>query len=346
MAHIPLSRNDIRKVRARWGASSAPRTWAKPLLPAKASEQDWLEARREARPGWWRIGASEIAAVLDVSPHTSAFALWWAKQATWARPEPNDAMVFGHKLEKVIGEIWAERHPETMLCRPGAALYGHREWAREWLVCTPDFLAVCESPTTIATLDGSTLLTIEPVECKSDEGGKGWGKPGTDEVPFHHKVQVYVQCEILGASRGHLMRLAGKKATSYVLPYDDAAKALMDTWCGEAVTFLQSLRDNVMPDIDGHPSTTDALQHIHAGYVPDKTTVLPVELANDYRHWHAETARVKEEFETVKNQIRAALGDAQTGLDGEGNRVVRRTIYKKRGYEVGPQEVDELRRLS
>lgn len=340
LGHIPLSRTDAGKAKARWAA--VPRTPAVPLLKAGASEGAWLEARRRgANPpnAGWRIGASELAAVLGTSPHTSAFSLWWAKQDTWVRPEANTAMVVGHKLEDVIGQLWAEQHPEMLLCRPGSALYGHPDPLHQWLVCTPDFVAVAEN------LDGPGVH-VEPVECKSDEGGKGWGKPGTDDVPDHHRVQVYVQCEILGAPRGHLMRLAGKRPAAYVLPYDDAARTLMAGWLGQGAEFIQSLVVDDPPEPDGHKATTETLQQLHAAYVDGKTIALPAALIAEFCLAHEQADAAKAELEESKNRIRAALADAQFGTDTGGNKVVKRNIYKRRGYEVGPAMVDELRRIT
>jgi predicted phage-related endonuclease len=339
--HIPLSIADRKKAKARWGR--VPRTAARPVLKRGATESEWLAARRRDG-GRWRIGASELAAVAGCSPHTSAFSLWWAKQDTWVHPEANTAMVVGHKLEDVIGGLWAETHPEMLLFRPGSALYGHPDPVHDWLVCTPDFLAV-RDVREIETGAGP-LLVIEPVECKSDEGGKGWGKPGTDEVPEHHRIQVYVQCEVLGAKRGHLMRLAGKRPAAYVLPYDREARAFMADLLAQGAAFIQSLADDIPPDLDGHKATTEALQTIHGAYVEGKTVTLPGALIAEFQLAHDQLDTAKAELDESKNRIRQALADAQLGTDAAGSKVVKRNIYKRRGYEVGPAMVDELRRMS
>lgn len=344
--HIPLSRTDARKARARWGA--VPRTPALALLHKGAPEEEWLQARRQSPAGRWRLGASELAAVLGESPHTSPFALWWAKQETWVRPDPNAAMTIGHKLEDVIGELWAEKHPEMQLCRPGSALYGlapHPDHDFDWLVCTPDFLAVVGDFAN-GWLDAPTGCHVEPVECKSDEGGTGWGAPGSDQVPEHHRVQVYVQCEILGAPRGHLMRLAGKRATSFVLPYGQDQREELLCWLVEGDRFLKSLYDDNPPDVDGHASTTSTLQRIHAAYVDGKTVALPAADVADYLSASERFAEAKAARDEARNVIRAALKDAQIGTWPDGKKVVKRNIYKRRGYEVAPTMVDELRRMS
>lgn len=333
---VPLSSGDARKAVARFGTS--PRTAAIPLLPAKADEADWLAARRRDGDGGWRIGASELAAVLGISPHASPFSLWWSKQDSWVQPETTRQQSIGHLLEPLIGQLWAEEHPEMLLCRPGFALFG-QPYEHRWLVCTPDFLAVRAD-------DLADRVRVEPVECKSDDGGKGWGTPGTGEVPAHHRVQVYVQCEVFGARRGHLMRLAGKRPTAYVLPYDDAARAEMAKWLEAGRRFVGSLEAGEPPEPDGHEATTRALTELNPAYVEGSTRLLPAALIGEYRRLHTLLDNVKRQYEAAQNRVRQTLGDAQIGIDPAGNQVVKRLVYKRRGYEVGPSMVDQLRRLS
>ena len=47
------------------------------VVPADAPEAVWLAARREG------IGASEISAVLGISPWESPFSLFWRKVNAW-----------------------------------------------------------------------------------------------------------------------------------------------------------------------------------------------------------------------------------------------------------------------
>src|SRR5262245_52949583 len=63
----------------------------------------WLEARRKG------IGASEIAAVLGISPWESPFSLYWRKVNGWDY-EPSSEMEWGTRLEPVIAEKYANNH--------------------------------------------------------------------------------------------------------------------------------------------------------------------------------------------------------------------------------------------
>lgn len=129
---VPIHSGDARLAVRRYGAS--PRTAATPVLPLEQyGSQAWLDARRAM------IGASEMAAVLGISPHASPFSLWWSKQEGWD-VEQTFSMRVGHFLEPVIAELFAEDRPDLLVCRAIGSLWRHPEV--DWLGCTPDYLAV------------------------------------------------------------------------------------------------------------------------------------------------------------------------------------------------------------
>lgn len=346
---VPLSNPDAKRAVAIFGRS--PRVPAVPLLPPNPPEDVWLTTRR--RDGdTWRIGASELAAVLGISPFASPFSLWWAKQDDW-QTEQTDAMKIGHKLEDTIGELFAEERPDLMVCRSNAGLWGHP--VHDWMVCTPDFLAVAGDLPTCPQEDvpgGSDVISmrrsvdvrVEPVECKSDEGGTGWGTPGSGDVPAHHRVQLLVQCAIFDAPRGHLVRLAGKRFTRYVVEYDDAARADLEQWVKAGEAFVADLVAGVSPDIDGHDATQDTLIRLHPAVDEGTTEMLPVDLAEAYERLHGELDAAKARYAEVCNRVRDRMGRAQYAVDPDGRRIAQRLVFKRRGYEVAPGQVDMLRR--
>ena len=67
---------------------------------------EWTEARRT------RLGGSEIAAVLGLSPWTSPFTLWHVKAGS-VEPEPGNRWTeWGHRLEPVVAAKFLDEHPE------------------------------------------------------------------------------------------------------------------------------------------------------------------------------------------------------------------------------------------
>ena len=158
--NVALRRGDARRSIARFGF--APRVAGVPALPPDATEAAWLAARRTL------VTASEMAAVLGLSPHDSPFSLWWRKQPDWPDLEQTVNMHIGRMLEDVIGQLFSEAHPEAGLWRPGAALWTHP--VETWMGATPDYLSVWPEENHDG---GVAAVHVEPVECKSDEGGRG-----------------------------------------------------------------------------------------------------------------------------------------------------------------------------
>lgn len=345
--HPALMVGDARKCVARFGY--APRVQGVPVLPPDASEAAWLAARRPM------VTASEVSAVLGLSHYAdggSAFSLWWKKQPDWPGSPVTPNMHIGRKLEAVIGELWAEAHPEAGLWRPGAALW--RSPVEEWLGATPDYLSVWPDHGLVRetnavgglTFDGAPItgVRVEPVECKSDEGGPGWGEPGTAEVPAHHLAQVVTQCIVLGVPRGRIMRLQGKRVTEYVIDVREHDGLVADI-VTKGRAFHASLATGVAPDIDESEATARTLVELYPAFMAGTSEIISDDLARDYREAKAavKAAKALESFAT--NRIREALGraDAQYAVTADGKRVAARSHYKRRGYVVAPAEIDQLK---
>ncbi|MEV7264668.1 YqaJ viral recombinase family protein [Micromonospora aurantiaca] len=322
---VPLSTGDSRRAVARFGRS--PRTAAVPLLPPDADEQAWLDARRRG-PDGYRVGASEIGALLGISPWSSPFSLWWAKHYGWQTSRTRGQR-WGHKLESVIGEVFAEDMPELLVCRAGASLWQHP--VHTFATCSPDFLAVAAD---------DHGVHVEPVEAKSDRGGKGWGKPGTDQVPPHHRAQLLWQCAIFDAPRGHLVR----NDVPYVVEYDDAAREEVAGWLERAREFINSLDLGMPPEPDGHKATERALIEINPAVDEGETAIVPGDLATEYEVCHDRLKHAERQFAKAQNRLRAAMGRAELAMTPRGRVFAKRSVYKRRGYEVAPTLIDRLER--
>lgn len=94
-----------------------------------ADRDEWLEARQAG------IGASEIAAVLGISPYDSPFSLWWRKRNNWG-VDANAEMSTGTFLEGTIAS-WFKVHgdPNENLHIDHAGLYHHPD--RPWQMLMP-----------------------------------------------------------------------------------------------------------------------------------------------------------------------------------------------------------------
>lgn len=344
----PLFRGDARRCVQRWGTS--PRTRALPVLSYEDYGSDaWREARRV------RVGASEMAAVLGLSPYESPFSLWWKKQRGWFN-EQTLAMMIGHELEPIIGRLFARERPDLLVCRANGSLWTHP--AEAFMACSPDFIAVasdrelcthgadCEVHPDENRLhnfdDRPARVWIEPVECKSDEGGRGWGKPGTDEIPEHHRVQALQQCYVFDAPRGHVVRMAGKRFSTYTVELDDAARDDLYWWVKEAERFVESIDGGDPPAIDDHAATTETLKALSPS-LDDVPAPLPDELCNRYNRARRDVSNAKAAMRQVGNEMLAMMGSSRYGVRvSNGRRVAERRQFMRRGYTVEPRQVDAL----
>jgi predicted phage-related endonuclease len=327
MAAVNLLRGTAAaRCRARFGA--VPKSSALQLLPSTATGEQWRAARRE------RLGASELPTVLGVpGAYGSPFQLWWAKRSGWD-VEGTEEMSMGLRLEPVIGEVWAERNPEAMLFRPGAALFGHP--TLPWVCCTPDYLAVRRGVVEHGPVVRGEVIA-EPVECKAYEGGKGWGEKGTDQVPPHIAVQVRVQCAILGARQGHVVRMQGKRITTYTVP----AQPLTVAELGQGEAFVRSLSTGEPPALDSLRATEEALTRIYADLDEDAVADVPLSVAVEYT-LALRGARVAEaRKQEAVNRLRAAMGVAATAR-ADGLEIATRRVGKRAGYTVPSQTIDAI----
>lgn len=296
-----------------------------------ASEYEWLAARTQG------IGASEAGVIVGASTFTSPYALWWRKKLDWRLPQ-TEGQRWGHLVEDPIAVLFAEEMADSLyVAKPAGHPYSlWRHPIQQWVMCTPDRLAVDRAG------------HVYPVEIKSDEGGDGWGEPGTDEVPRQYRCQALWQAYVFNATGTYVVRKRGsgkRRMVWYWVPYD---RDDMLPLARAAAAFRQSIEDNNPPDPDGAKATTDTLKDINT-VVPETFAAVPATL---YDEWSAARAAKREAIAAealLSNRMRAAMGTAEfaTVRTHDGLDVVRvkRRVGKRTGYEVPPGTTDELREV-
>lgn len=276
----------------------------------RADPERWLTERSTG------IGASEIAAVLGISPWDSPFSLYWRKKLG-SRTEPNEAMEWGLRHEATILGKFAENHPNLSLT-PGG-LYRHPE--HRWMLATPDGLAH-DHPVTDREPTCSPCVP-ELVQVKTTSSWDGWGTPGTDQIPTYYAAQVQQEMTVLGARRCWVPVLRnGNSYREYLVGWDPADADLIVT---TGARFMRQLSDGVPPSLDGTAATTTALKALHPSVV-DEVVTIPQRLADQYRVRRDLLADAQAALTEVENQIRGLLGDAKTATAG-GVRVAQRSVY-------------------
>ena len=163
----------------------------KPIIIKPKDHAEWLAEREKG------IGASDVAAILSLSPWETAFSLW-LKKTHQADPEPeNEAMLMGHLMEEVVVKRWEmETGQKAIKASAADIIYVHPE--HDFLRATPDRVVrgrkkILECKTTVTQIDETDL-------------------------PIHWVTQVYVT----GIHDADLAWLVSGRYFGYAhIPYDE-----------------------------------------------------------------------------------------------------------------------------
>lgn len=294
---------------------------------ARAAERsdEWRDARRAG------IGASEIAAVLGISPWTSPFALYWQKRQGWADVDSPEKRR-GRRMEQVVAEEWEDANPGHVLMPAG--LYRHPQ--HEWMLATPDRL--------LYDVDGP--LPGDPAygppvglwECKTSATRDGWGDDGTDEVPAHYHAQCQWQSAVFGGIpvRLAVMFLPSWEMRTYHIEHDPHDLEVMLT---AGRDLMRRLREDDPPEPDWTPASTRALKRLH-GSVEDRDVEIPEALVLRYTNARHYAAAAEQDKAAVENEIRAKIGDARRAVCG-GVPVATRVVYQTSRIDIKALRADQ-----
>lgn len=152
------------------------------------TREEWLRLRAQG------IGASDAAAAVGLSPYKTPFQLWMEKTGRAPEVAESEAMRWGHRLQRVVGEAFADETKRVVAPAGEFTIYEH-----------PD------SPILIATLDflqrkgfGHELGILE-----AKTAGYAKKEDWIDQAPLHYTVQVQYQMLVTGTALGSIAVLIG-----------------------------------------------------------------------------------------------------------------------------------------
>lgn len=160
----------------------------------------WHEARRSV------IGGSEVGSIMGVNSFESRYVLWYKKAGFLDRAEEvaNPLFEWGHRLEPVVAEKFADMHPEFDVQVSGSWVHQDRPWHG----ANPDRL-LAPRYADGQDVHGNTLygiLDVEAVlEIKTSMSGYGWEN---DMCPIKYVLQLRWYMECFGLEYGYLVVLA------------------------------------------------------------------------------------------------------------------------------------------
>lgn len=254
------------------------------------------------------IGASEIASVVGLSPYVSAFHLWHMKKGNLPGQSKSDAMDWGHRLEPVVRDWFAERHPEFKVFEtPGTYAHSERAWQR----CNPDGLLHPD------------VMSSKPCalyEGKTSRFGDGFGPSGSDQIPLSYRCQVQHSLDIFDLPRAYVaVLIGGNEPREYVIEADAEDQA---TLRDAGARFWQSLQDDNEPPIDASFSTYEAVRKLHPE-IDGEDVEIDADLWAAFHLSRAKAETSASEHQQIKSLVLDAMGEAKRALL-DGRPVLRR----------------------
>ncbi|WP_125777162.1 YqaJ viral recombinase family protein [Antribacter gilvus] len=233
--------------------------------------------------------ASKVAAVVGTSPYESRFSLWHRMHGD-LEPQPQSAeMSYGHYLEPVLLQWFADQHPE-LIVKPG-------EWAEVdgWAGASPD-----------GRVFGKTKRDQAVVQCKTSRLAYEW----ETGVPPGYYDQVQWEMWVTGARRAYVAADVAMEFREYPIDRDNDR---IDHLVTEARAFMDSLAAGTPPPLDGSSHTYQAIRALHPEIDPESVEV-PAALAVRWLDAREVVAEATEAETLAKNEIAALMGNAQRAV--------------------------------
>lgn len=292
----------------------------------EVTRDEWLDKRHLS------IGASEVSAVLGLSPWKSTYALW-AEKAGLAPldGEETDAQRWGLLLEDAICEEYT--------VQTGRKIIDHGRYATRYSQTCP--VLSCTLDREVEAIDnrGPGVLEVKNVGPYKDAE---WH----DAPPLIYQVQAQAQLEVTGYRWGSLAVLIGGQKFRWIdVERDDGFIAVMRKKCLE---FWNLVTTRTAPPIDGSDSTANVLRRMFPNDCGEA-----VALPGDALDWdaqvHAANAAIKEaedKKQEAMNKILEAIGPATFGVLPAGQGRWKYATVTRKAYSVETKTMRVPRRLS
>lgn len=264
----------------------------KPIIIRPKSHEEWLKAREEG------IGASEVAAVLGLSPWETPFSLYLKKTHKVPPTEENDAMRRGHYLEDAVVQWWMHETGEQVIKASAAdIIYVHPEFP--FMRVTPDRI-----------VKGRKKI----LEVKSTALHMG------EEIPNYYLAQVMYQMYVTGIHQAELIYIQGGLTFGrFFVEYDEE----FAQYIASCVTAFWT--ENVLGDKEPDAINVDDL----AVKVPRSTPESSIEAdavaldqVNVLREKKAMYDALGDEIADLQNSLKMFMEDSEALTDANGNVLV------------------------
>lgn len=297
-----------------------------------ADRDEWLAWRRGG------IGGSDIPALMGLSRYASPWSLWAEKVGLLEPSETTQRQRIGQVLEGAIAQLF---HEET-----GLHTLGDQTWCEHpdtpIARCTVDGFVVETDPALGTYMPGDGSWPFLGTHQIKTDGRFGW----PDGVPVNIRAQCVWEMGVTGLPHCWLSVLfAGFRFEVFEIAWDADAER---DWLMMLDTAERFWADHVVPGnpppIDHSDATADAVRAVWPDHTPGTVVPLDRMLGQLDRRvqLQAQIKRAKDELQQIDNEIKAAMGDAETATVN-GVPVLTYRAAQRAGYAVEPTTVRTLR---
>jgi putative phage-type endonuclease len=291
------------------------------VLTAETDREAWLAERRKG------IGASEISAVLGISPWESPFSLYHRKVHGWDL-DLSAEMEWGTRLEPAVIDKFADTHPEFRVVNDGLVVGDP-----EWMLATPDRMLYMADDTDV------TRYPVGLLEVKTAHRADGWGDTGTDDIPVYYRAQVQWQMAVTGLHWAYVaVLIGGSDYREYLIARDDKDIRVM---VEAGRRFMARVAAGDAPPLDDHTATLTVVKQLHPD-LDDAEVTVSDRIAAGYARacdMARKATAVKRRYEIA---LRAEMGRAKKATTDAGTFVASRSVYEVAEHTVTGHKVDRL----
>lgn len=271
------------------------------------SDEAWREERRKG------IGGSDVAAIMGISAYSTPYQVWLDKvQGIHDDISDKPAVVWGNILERIIGEYYAQEHPDRAVRRVNGML---RSIQRPWAQASLDYEV--RDPEL-----GWGILEIKTAGWRREDD---W----SDGVPVYYQTQVAHYLSVSGRPFADVaVLIAGQDYREYRVMRDEedietVNRAVDDFWHG-------NVESGVAPDVDAPDNRYVFEAHPEPGaeYV-EVSDAKTSDLLNRWLSAKAELDYAKKQVDELSAKLKGIIGDNK-GLDAKTGRLTWSRFEKKR----------------
>ena len=259
------------------------------MSPTPGSDE-WVALRRSG------IGATDAPVVCGRSPFRGPFDKFAELCGSTAPLIPTDAMLWGIRLQPVVGQAWAEEHGRKIkACRYIYELEPGIFSSYDYEIVPPK---------------GEPVTELLEVKTTSQYAAREYGEEGTAEIPEGYVIQ----CQHEMACRPGILRVhvavlvGGQKLRSYVVERDEE---LIEDLLRIERTALSNARAGIPPPMDGSEAASNYLR-LKSPRDNGERWDLPEsveDIATTYLAASALVRSAEEQKNAAGNKLRDAMGD-------------------------------------